>query len=840
MVCSKFTKTIVSISCVSLLVARCKPVACFALCVLFSFNLYSQNTIVEGRVTDAKSGEAIAFAAVAFVGTTMGTTTDFNGYYIINVNKPVDSLRCVFVGYNTQTIKVVRNKKQTINFNLQPAAYNIGEVVVHAGENPAHILLRKIIEHKPENDKERYSTYQYEAYNKLQFDLNNFTEKLSKRKALKSISFIFENVDTSESGKAYLPFFITETVSDFYYRKSPADKKEVIKASKVSGLKNESVSQFLGDMYQNLNIYDNTIVLFEKNFTSPISNSGLLFYKYYLTDSTFIDSMWCYKIEYTPRIKQDFSFTGYFWVHDTTFAIKEIQMQVNKDVNINWIKDFFVIQKYERVDGKHWMRSYEKVVADFNPMKTGTVGLYGRKTTYYRNIKVDEPIAEKDLKGAANIVIDDGAMEKDDSYWTLTRPDSLTKAEKTIYKNVDSIKTLPIYRFSADFIYGIVTGYLKTGPVELGPYYSLVSFNLLEGNRFRLGGRTSSKFSRRVELSGYGAYGLRDKQWKYGGGFKWLITRAPRSIIGANYRKDVELMGLNNTSTVQLNIIASIGRRRPLDQLYYTTNASAYFEHEWFSGFYNRLTLNRKIYTPGGIFSFNQINSDGGTTPVTDITTSEVTLMTHFAYDEKFVNGDLERTSLGTRYPVLTLTATFGFKGVLGSNFKYQQLKLNIDDRIRLNPFGYTDYNIEIGKTFGRVPYPLLNIQTGNETFAYSSYYFNMANFYEFATDQYVRLFVTHHFDGLLFNKIPLLRKLKWREVATFKGVIGNVSEQNRSVYQFPNLMYDLGGKPYMETSVGIENIFRFFRVDVVWRLTHFDHADISKIGVRGALQVTF
>lgn len=817
-----------------------KATACLLLCFCSVLKVSAQNTIVEGRVTDAKTGEGIAFAAIAFVGTSMGTTTDFNGYYIINTNKPSDSLRCVFVGYNTQTLVVKRNQRQTVNFTLQPTAYNIGEVVVHAGENPAHILLRKIIEHKPENDKERYDTYEYESYNKLQFDLNNFTEKISKRKALKSINFIFENVDTSETGKAYLPFFITETVSDFYYRKSPPDKKEIIKASKVSGLKNESVSQFLGDMYQNLNIYDNTIVLFEKNFVSPISNTGLLFYKYYLTDSTFMDSQWCYKIEYTPRIKQDFSFTGYFWVHDTTFAVKEIQMQVNKDVNINWIKDFFVIQRYERVDNKYWMRSYEKVVADFNPLKTGTVGLYGRKTTYYRNIKVNSPIDEKKLKGAANIDVADNAMEKDDTYWKNVRPDSLTKAEKTIYQNVDSIKKLPIYKFGVDAIYGIVTGYLKAGPLEIGPYYSLMSFNQLEGNRFSLGLRTSNKFSKRIEFSGYGAYGLRDKQWKYGGGFRYIIKKNPRQLVGANYRKDVELLGLNNTSTVQLNIIASIGRRRPLDQLLYTENISGYYEREWFQGFSNRLTLSHKTYTAGGIFAFNQLNNDGGTTPMGNIITNEVTLFTHFAYDEKFVNGEFDRTSLGTRYPVVNLYATFGFKNILGSQFQYQQLRLNVDDRIRINPIGFTDYNIEIGKTFGRVPYPLLNIQTGNETYGYSSYYFNMANFYEFATDQYLRLYVTHHFEGMLFNKIPLFRKLKWREVATFKGVIGNITAKNRNVYQLPPLMYDLAGKPYMEAGVGIENIFRFFRVDVVWRLTHHDHQQISKIGVRGALQVTF
>ncbi|UPT68080.1 MAG: DUF5686 and carboxypeptidase regulatory-like domain-containing protein [Sphingobacteriales bacterium JAD_PAG50586_3] len=300
------------------------------LCALCAVTANAQNTIVEGRVTDAKTGEGIAFAAVAFKGTSMGTTTDFNGYYIINVSKPVDSLRCVFVGYNPQTKKITRDVKQTIDFVLQPTAYNIGEVVIRPGENPAEVLLKKVIKHKKDNDKSKYDSYQYETYNKLQFDLNNFTDKISKRKALKQISFIFDNVDTSETGKAYLPIFMTETVSDFYFRKNPADKKEMVKATKVSGIKNKSVSQFLGDMYQNIDIYENTLLLFDKGFISPISNTGILFYKYFLTDSAYIESRWCYKVDFVPRLKQDLTFTGNMWIADTSFAIKKSSSRLIK------------------------------------------------------------------------------------------------------------------------------------------------------------------------------------------------------------------------------------------------------------------------------------------------------------------------------------------------------------------------------------------------------------------------------------------------------------------------------------------------------------------------------
>ena len=261
--------------------------------------VYAQTTKVSGRVTDALTNEPIPFANVAFKGTTTGTVTDFNGYFSLESDKPSDSLSASFVGYVPVTLRISRGKSQTVNFLLKVNKVDLGEVVIKAGENPANILLRKVIENRDLNDKRQLDSYKYESYNKMEFDLTDIPPDFKDKRLIKPFAFIFDNIDSSvTNSKPFLPFFITEALSDVYFRNNPKNTREIIKASKISGLENESVTQFLGDMYQNIDVYNNYIDIFGKSFVSPISNVGLLYYRYYLTDSAFIDNQWCYKLKF--------------------------------------------------------------------------------------------------------------------------------------------------------------------------------------------------------------------------------------------------------------------------------------------------------------------------------------------------------------------------------------------------------------------------------------------------------------------------------------------------------------------------------------------------------------
>ncbi|RLD61446.1 MAG: hypothetical protein DRJ05_02605 [Bacteroidetes bacterium] len=394
------------------------------------FQLNAQVTKIMGKVTDSKTGEPIPFANVYLNGTTIGVTSDFDGDFSIETRTPSDTLVASYMGYYSQKKKIHKNRFQEISFSLESKNFNLSEVVVIAGENPADILLRKIIANKDNNSKDKLDYYQYEVYNKMEVDANNLSEKFKNRKVLKPFKFIFENIDTSTiNGKTYLPIFLSESISDYYFRRSPHSEKKIVKAAKTSGIENESVVEFLGNMFQDYNFYNNYIQIFQKNFVSPVSNSGFNSYKYYLVDSSYLGNKWCYKMMFKPRRRQELTFTGNFWVHDTSFAIKSFDIQIADDANINYINDLVLRQEFELVDGKYWMVVKDVGIGDFNPIENSKVvlGFFGRKTTTFNNFVVDSPMEKKFYSTPVNVIIAENAHDKEDEYWEVARHDSLNK-----------------------------------------------------------------------------------------------------------------------------------------------------------------------------------------------------------------------------------------------------------------------------------------------------------------------------------------------------------------------------------------------------------------------------
>ncbi|NNF01095.1 MAG: carboxypeptidase-like regulatory domain-containing protein, partial [Bacteroidia bacterium] len=474
-------------------------------------SVIGQEYIISGTITDKLTTEPIPFANVAFVGTGIGTVTDFNGKYTIRSKILPDTLTATFVGYDPVQIKVRRVQNQTINFVMTVNKVEINEVVIVAGENPADVIMRNVVDNKNNNNKDKLDSYQYEVYNKLELDITNITEDFKNKKFLRPFQFIFDNIDsTTTNDKPFLPFFISESISDYYFKNDPRNKREIIRGSKVSGLENETVTQFLGDMYQNVNIYDPYIELFNKGFVSPISGIGKLYYKFYLLDSAMIDQEQYYKIKFKPRRKGDLAFLGELWVHKGSWAVKEINMRVMEDVNINWINDLAIVQEFEQLNNDVWMMNKDRLVVDFEAREDG-LGFIGRKSTTYRNIKVNQEAPPEVFVGTETIIVKDDASKKDVNFWTESRHEILSSREKKIYSMVDTIKSLPAFQTYVDIITLFITGHYEIGLVEIGPYYKMFSFNPVEGNRLRLGLRTSNKFSTRLQLGGYIAYGTKDE-----------------------------------------------------------------------------------------------------------------------------------------------------------------------------------------------------------------------------------------------------------------------------------------------------------------------------------------
>lgn len=803
----------------------------------FINNLNAQKTIVKGKVTDHLTGEALPFVNLIFKNSKIGTSTDLEGNYYLETYYPTDSLQASFIGYRPQAHKVKKDISQTINFKLNAGDIQLKAVEIKYTGNPAHEILDRVKRNKKVNNREKYDYYNYEVYNKVQFDINNITEDFKNKKMFKKFDFIFDYVDTTAE-KDFLPMFMTESLSDYYYRRSPKSEKEYIKASQVSGTSNESIIQFLGDMYQRVNIYENYINVFEKSFVSPIADFGRTFYRYYLIDSMYIEGSYCYQIDFIPRQSQEPVFEGTMWINDTTYAVKKVKATINENANINFINGFEVEQSYTKVANQFWMLEKDELFVDFQIGKN-VMGFYGRKTTSYRDFEINVAQQDKYYEGIDNVTVLRDASKKDAAFWETARHDTLTANQKGIYEMVDSVKNVPAFRTFLDIIQLIVTGYKIEGNFEFGPYFKTYSFNQVEGHRFRFGGRTSNAFSTRILLNGYLAYGFRDQRLKYNVGFVYKLNDDNRQLLEYQYKSDLEQLGQSQNAFAEDNILSSFFRRNPNDKLTDVESHLVSYKREWITGFSSKLMLNKRLMKPVGSLEYRRFDPEFGIIDDKSITTTELSLYTRFAYKEKYVEGEFERVSLGSDYPILEVQLGFGINNLFDSQYEYQKFEIAVSHDVKLGVFGHSDFRVTAGKYFGTLPYTILEIHNGNETFFLDNRAFNLMNFFEFVSDEYATLMLTHHFDGFFLNKIPLMRRLKWREVVAFRAVGGSLSNKHRTELIIPDVTHSLD-VPYMEAGVGVENILKLIRIDAIWRLNYLDHENINKFGILGTFEFSF
>lgn len=801
----------------------------------------SQVTRIRGSVVDKSNNEVIPFVNIAFKGTTIGTITGFNGTFFLETRHPSDTLTASYIGYKPKHIKVKRGAYQDLKIILEPETIELNEIVIKPGENPAHPILRNVISNKPKNNPERFESYEYEVYNKMEMDINNITEEYKNKKAFKQFQFVFDFVDTSAvTGQTFLPVFIIESVSNYHYQKSPEKKKEVITANKISGVENDMISDFTGQMYLDFNIYLNFVPIMRQQIVSPISRVGLMYYKYYLIDSAYRGDSWCYNISFKPKRKQEPTFTGHFWVADTTWAIESYKITMAEDMNINWVKHFIAEQSYSKINDSTWFPKKQELFIDF-VITNKDYGLFGRKTTNYSNVVLNPEYDEEFFNGqlSQEIKLLDNASAFTAEDWDALRPETLTKRESDIYKMVDSIQEVPLFQSLVNLVNTFITGYWAKGPIEIGPYYTLYSFNPIEGSRFKFGAQTSNAVSTKFQLGGHIAYGTRDEKIKYGAHALYILNKNPRRSVGINYKNDYEQLGVSSYAFLSDNILSSIFAREQNDKLTKVNSVSLFYEHEWFQGVSNTIWFNNKHVYSSPTVPFIYIDDNQDTLMYNSLTTTEIKLNARIAYNEKFILGEFTRMSLGTTYPVVNINFTAGLQGIFDSDYEYYKIDINIEDKTRINPFGMLRYNIVAGKIFGDAPFPFLQLHEGNQTFAFDDYAFNLMNYYEFVSNQYVSLMLENHFMGTFLNHMPLMRRLKWREVAHFKILIGDLTQRETGYIAFPEDLEDLKA-PYMEAGLGVENIFKFFRVDAIWRLSYLDKPDVLPFGVFAKMQVRF
>ena len=804
---------------------------------------------VGGTVFD-EEGEPVAFANVIFKNSTEGTTTDENGNFYLESDNTYEFLEISFMGFNTEDIPLTSKVNYNMKISLSENTEQLKEVIVFGGKqskknNPAIDILRKIWAKKRVNGLRKFKQYQYDKYEKVEFDLNTIDSALMKRKIFRGLEFVFKDLDTSRiTGKTYLPIFLNETFSKVYGDNIANVEKEDVLGNKNSGFEsNQAIIAFIEDLYQDYDVYNNYLKFFDKSFTSPLSRTGIDTYNYILRDSAFIDNKWCYNITYYPRRKNELTFKGDFWVNDTTYAIKNINLEVTKSANINWVKEIYIEQDFEVVSDSVFLLKRDYMLTDFSfKKKEESKGVYGKRTTVYGDYQFDIAKPKEFYKTKSN-EFDPLVLNRDSTFWQNSRLESLNKDEKGIYKLLDTLKTVPKFKSFYNIASILGSGYIEIDKwnLDIGDVYSVFGYNDAEGIRLRGGARTYFGQNDPWRLEGYVAYGFMDKKAKHGFSAKWLLDKKSRLIISGGNRRDVEQLGLSLTSTndvlgrsIASSSVFTVGSNDRLSNI----NLSTFnLEIEPITNFKVRVGSSLRTISSAlpDAFSLDYIDPELPTGISSEVKQFDVNTMIVYTPGKRTIGYGVERRNINDTYSTLLLNYTKGLDGFLESDFNYSKLQFSYSQPWQLGGLGRLYSTVEVGKTFGEVPLSLLNVVPGNQTLFTIYNTFPNLDFYEFVTDTYASVHLEHNFNGRIFSRIPMLRKLNLREFVGLRGVWGDLSPENIALNSPTNIMLQApNDKIYWEYSVGVGNILKFFRIDFNFRGNYLDNPDARPFSVTG------
>jgi hypothetical protein len=826
----------------------------FEIIVLVSFLaqlvpfVISGQTIVKGKVTDSQTFEPVLFANIIFKGKTIGVKTDFEGSYFLAATTNSDSITISFIGYEPRTVAIIPGISQTIDIQLNPALYSLSEVKITPGENPAHKLLRKVWEHSELNNIEKLSAYQYENYSRSTVYLRKFGNKSDEERTFKLYTKEFNeySVKTGAEGKPALPSYITETISDNYYLKSPKREFTSLKATNSDGIAFENTDFVAQLVTKQENFYfpDNTVKIIDKSFISPLSHFGLLYYKYYLIDSLLLDNKYyCYEIRVVPKREEDPVFFGTIWINDTTYALKRISVEVAKKAELNFIQRIKIQQDYEPVDSGAWFPVSTRFMAD-------AVNIFVTNFSRKSNIIINQPFDPGFYSSEMKISPDSRDYNKE--FWNLNRTNSLDQIDSLAIKGIGSLKENNKIRVSARVVEASIKGYYNLGWFELGPWLMLFNHNEVEGSRFRLGGRTNIAFSKWMILEGYLAYGIKNKRFKGSLQSEFFLSKEHWTKFGIQVRDDIENTGSLDefySGSSFLTFASSFGGSDKMDR---SQISRTWLESDLFMGMTGMLVFTHR--------RFESVSPDFNPDWYIDLArkdtsnayiTSELGLILKYQPKAVYVVDGVRRFPVNfNKYPVFSFEFFRGYRDIFRSDYSYKKIVTGISHHFNMGGLGNFEYNLSFTKVFGQLPYPLLITLAGNKSPIYLSRTFNLMNPGEFVLDESLELFAAYHMNGLILNKIPLIKKLQWRTVVSVHAAFGSFDEKKNGFYgplnptgilhrpsgipldNFNTLTYE---KPYAELSYGIENIFRFLRIDLVHRLTYLENPDSHRFAVKAS-----
>ena len=852
--------------------------------ILLSLLLISLGTQaqIKGVVTDSITHEPLLYVTVQYPGKGVGAITNNDGEFTVEAHRGWTVLRFSSIGYKTKDVTLEPGQR-TLNIALAPEATELAEVVVtrrarySRRNNPAVEFMRKVIAHKKGNKLEDNDYYSYQKYEKMKMSINDVTNEKLEKGIYKRFAFFKDQVEVShKTGKQILPVSVKETGSRTIYRKSPKSKKTIIEGMNSSGVDEffstgDMMGTILTDVFSDINIYDDDIRLLQRQFVSPIGRGAITFYQYYLEDTIQVDGTECIHLSFVPQNPQDFGFTGHLYVaRDSTYAVKRATMNLPKKTGVNFVEHLDIVQNYEQLPDSTWVLTDDDMTVELALM-SGVGEFEVERTTKYTkyNFEAIEPRLFR--LGGGEVIKEANMMNKSDEYWAEVRQVPLTKTESSMDLFMNRLEQLPGFKYVIFGAKALIENFVETGgrkhpsKFDLGPINTTITSNYVNGMRLRLSGLTTGNFHPHWNFSGYGAYGFKDKKWFYQGQAaysfnkrEYVLWEFPKHYIAFKYQYDVMSPMDKFLDTDKDNVFVGM-KWTKVDQMSYIREASLNYELETNSGFSVKAMARHRNDEPTGALAYYL--NDGPVpgewseqnTRVKDMTTAEVGVTLRYAPGETYVNTKQRRIPVSLDAPVFSVSHTAGFKGILGGDYNFNLTEASIRKRWWFGSWGKLDVTLRGGAQWNKVPFPLLNLPQANLSYInqYNTQTYSLINNMEFLNDRYASLHMVYDLNGKLFNRIPLLKKLKWREMFKVNVLYGKLTDKNnpymgnKDLYLFPMrdgqvTSYIMGETPYVEASVGIYNIFKLLHVEYVRRLTYTDIPGVKKDGIRFMVMMVF
>ena len=832
---------------------------------------------IQGVVTDSLTNDPIPYLSVFYEGKGVGSITDNDGHYKVETRKGWNKLTFSAVGYVTKVVNIIPGVTKNLNVRMRPDDIMLDEVVVKPKRekysrknNPAVELMKKVIAHKKNNKLSENDYYQYNKYQKITMSLNDVTPEMLEKGMYKKMPFLKDQIELcEETNKFILPISVDETASQKIYRKHPKSEKTIIKGMSSTGVNElfatgDMLSTVLKDVFTDVNIYDNDIRLLQYPFISPISSSDAIsFYKFYIMDTTFVDKDKCFHLTFVPNNSQDFGFTGHLYVlADSSYTVKKCTMNLPKKSGVNFVDNMDIIQEFEQLPNGEWVLKTDDMIVEMTLMKI-MQGFQIRRTTRYSDYAFDE-LPQQLFKRKGAEIKEADAMMRGDDFWNQYRPVPLTQTESSMDMLVKRLEQMPGFKYVIFVLKAFIENFVETGTkdnpskVDIGPVNTMISNNYIDGLRLRMSAQTTANLNPHLFFKGYYAYGFKDHRSKYMGEVEYSFNKKeylprefPKNSITFSYQYDVMSPTDKFLKTDKDNVFVSF-KTSTVDQMSYVRNIALKYENETQFGLKTTVEVKHSTDEPTGGLAY--ITNDDQKTLVPEIQTMEASLAFRYAPGETFVNTKQRRIPVSFDAPVFTLSHTTGFKGVLGGEYNFNLTEVGLYKRFWFSSWGKIDMFVKGGAQWNKVPFPLLIMPAANLSYILQRETFNLINNMEFLNDRYASLDVSWDLNGKIFNRIPLLKKLKWREAIGFKMLYGHLTDKNNpmkhpgdsELFLFPTrdgrpTSFVMDSKtPYMECSVGIHNIFKILHIDYVRRLNYLDHPDANKWGVRFMVMMTF